>query len=264
MHTLGMAHLGGATLDNEENYLIKKLFTGGPGNELHQQPGPNMTQLHGARSGHLVRTRRRHDGTTRSRACRRHPDHGLIDGGKPSGRLPVGDGGARARRQDHPRRSAVYAHVGDGRHLGADATRHRHPLPRRADQLRPRPRKVLPRIRRSLHQRAIHSSRGLSRHRGSRRCLLRLGSQKKKKYKPESWLYEGRASPRVSPCKPGQSDVAGGHGQRGGEAGYANKYTVRSDAAASALRLPGAEAALRALHAGDGRAILRRAEGRIS
>jgi formate dehydrogenase major subunit len=25
--TLGMAHLGGATLDNEENYVIKKLFT---------------------------------------------------------------------------------------------------------------------------------------------------------------------------------------------------------------------------------------------
>jgi formate dehydrogenase major subunit len=25
--TLGMASLGGATLDNEENYLIKKLFT---------------------------------------------------------------------------------------------------------------------------------------------------------------------------------------------------------------------------------------------
>jgi formate dehydrogenase major subunit len=26
--TLSMAHIGGATLDNEENYLIKKLFTG--------------------------------------------------------------------------------------------------------------------------------------------------------------------------------------------------------------------------------------------
>jgi formate dehydrogenase major subunit len=26
-HTVAMAHLGGATLDNEENYLIKKLFT---------------------------------------------------------------------------------------------------------------------------------------------------------------------------------------------------------------------------------------------
>ena len=29
--TLGIAHLGGATLDNEENYLIKKLFSGGLG-----------------------------------------------------------------------------------------------------------------------------------------------------------------------------------------------------------------------------------------
>ncbi len=31
MHTLGMAHLGGATLDNEENFLIKKLFAAGLG-----------------------------------------------------------------------------------------------------------------------------------------------------------------------------------------------------------------------------------------
>jgi len=31
MQTLGLAHLGGATLDIEENYLIKKLFTGGLG-----------------------------------------------------------------------------------------------------------------------------------------------------------------------------------------------------------------------------------------
>ena len=31
MQCSGIAHLGGATLDNEENYLIKKLFTGGLG-----------------------------------------------------------------------------------------------------------------------------------------------------------------------------------------------------------------------------------------
>jgi len=31
LHTTGMAHLGGATLDDEENYLIKKLFSGGLG-----------------------------------------------------------------------------------------------------------------------------------------------------------------------------------------------------------------------------------------
>ena len=30
-HTQNIAHLGGATLDNEENYLIKKLFTAGLG-----------------------------------------------------------------------------------------------------------------------------------------------------------------------------------------------------------------------------------------
>ena len=31
MHTTAVGHLGGATLDAEENYLIKKLFTGGLG-----------------------------------------------------------------------------------------------------------------------------------------------------------------------------------------------------------------------------------------
>ena len=43
MQSTGIAHLGGATLDNEENYLIKKLFTGGLGMVAHQQPGPDMT-----------------------------------------------------------------------------------------------------------------------------------------------------------------------------------------------------------------------------
>ena len=31
MRTFGIGHFGGATLDNEENYLIKKLFSGGLG-----------------------------------------------------------------------------------------------------------------------------------------------------------------------------------------------------------------------------------------
>lgn len=31
MRSFGVGHFGGATLDNEENYLIKKLFTGGLG-----------------------------------------------------------------------------------------------------------------------------------------------------------------------------------------------------------------------------------------
>jgi formate dehydrogenase major subunit len=43
MQTKTIAHLGGATLDNEENYLIKKLFAAGLGDGLHQQSGQDMT-----------------------------------------------------------------------------------------------------------------------------------------------------------------------------------------------------------------------------
>ena len=43
MQCPSIAHLGGATLDNEENYLIKKLFAGRPGHGGDQQPGPDMT-----------------------------------------------------------------------------------------------------------------------------------------------------------------------------------------------------------------------------
>ena len=63
--TLGFAHLGGATLDNEENYLIKKPFTG-DGRGPDREPGPHMTQLHGPRSGDLVRARRRHHASCRT------------------------------------------------------------------------------------------------------------------------------------------------------------------------------------------------------
>ena len=50
-HTLGIGSLGGATLDNEENYLIKKLFSRRPGDGLDREPGPRLTQLIGAQSG---------------------------------------------------------------------------------------------------------------------------------------------------------------------------------------------------------------------
>src|SRR4051812_19076449 len=48
---------------------------------------------------------------------------------------------------------------------------------------------------------------------------------KEKKYNPESWLYEGEPSNDAgSTHAPGQVQAAGGHGQRGGEAGQANKF----------------------------------------
>ena len=63
--TLGFAHLGGATLDNEENYLIKKALHG-DGRRADREPGPHMTLLHGPRSGDLVRARRRHQRSSRT------------------------------------------------------------------------------------------------------------------------------------------------------------------------------------------------------
>ena len=40
--TLGIASLGGATLDNEENYLMKKLYHGAR-RRAGREPGPNLT-----------------------------------------------------------------------------------------------------------------------------------------------------------------------------------------------------------------------------
>ena len=56
-HTLAIASLGGATMDNEWNYLQAKLMRA-LGGRLHRKPGPDMTQLDRARSGHFVRPRR--------------------------------------------------------------------------------------------------------------------------------------------------------------------------------------------------------------
>jgi len=91
--TLGFAHLGGATLDNEENYLIKKGLEG-HGRGSDREPGPHMTLLHGPRSGDHVRARRRHRLTTGTAELRLHPHPGLVDGRGPSGRLPLGHEGA--------------------------------------------------------------------------------------------------------------------------------------------------------------------------
>ena len=88
-----MGTLGGATLDNEENYLIKKLFGGRPRRRVHREPGADMTQRFGARSGRLVRPRRGHHLSAGPRQQRLHPVHGFQHGGGPSGRLPLADEG---------------------------------------------------------------------------------------------------------------------------------------------------------------------------
>ena len=56
---MAIAHLGGATLDNEENYLIKKLFTVAR-HRSDRKSGPYLTLLHRPQFGDIVRTRRGH------------------------------------------------------------------------------------------------------------------------------------------------------------------------------------------------------------
>ncbi len=61
--------------------------------------------------------------------------------------LPVGDGGQGARREGVPHRPAVHPDQRAGRSARAAAGRHRHRVPRRGDQLHPRQRAGVPRVR---------------------------------------------------------------------------------------------------------------------
>ena len=106
-HCTTIASLGGATMDNEWNY-VQLQADAGPGAGLPRKPGPDMTQLDRARSGHFVRPRRRHDLPDGPAARRQHPHHGLEHGRVPPGRLPLGDAGeaGRGRRSSTPTRAS--------------------------------------------------------------------------------------------------------------------------------------------------------------
>ena len=80
----------------------------------------------------------------------------------------------RRGREGHPRRPAVHPHQRGRRPARAAARGQRHRVPRRPDQPRAGRRAVLPGVRRRLHQRADDPARGLPRHRGPRRAVLRL------------------------------------------------------------------------------------------
>ena len=96
----------------------------GHGRDPDREPGAHMTLLHGPRSGDHVRARRRHQLPAGPAERGLHPDRGLEPRRGAPGRLPLGDEGARARRQDHPRRPALLAHQRDGRPARPDPRRH--------------------------------------------------------------------------------------------------------------------------------------------
>ena len=69
---------------------------------------------------------------------------------------------AKARgREDHPHRPAVHPHQRGRRPARAAARRHRHRVPRRADQVRPGQRPVLQGVRRRVHERRGAGERGV-------------------------------------------------------------------------------------------------------
>ncbi len=61
-HTLGIASLGGATLDNEENYLIKKVLRRRARHGLDREPGAGLPLELGARPRRVLRAGRGDDG----------------------------------------------------------------------------------------------------------------------------------------------------------------------------------------------------------
>ena len=119
---MSIAALGGATLDNEENYLIKKFLTAAR-DRPDREPGARLPLLDGRRSRHLVRSRRLEHAARRPAELRPDRARGLEHGRGPSGRLPVGRRGEGARRDGDSRRSALQPDERARRHVRAAARR---------------------------------------------------------------------------------------------------------------------------------------------
>ena len=215
-----------------------------------------MTQLHGARSGDHVRARRRHDfqQDLQNADCilswaRTWP--------RPPGRLPLGDEGEGARRDAHPRRPALHPHR-------AMADLH---VPIRAGtdiaflggliNYVLENERVLQGVRPALHERRDARSTRTSRTPRTSTASSPASTPRPGTYDPNSWSYEGGAvavAGRRRASTPTQA-FERAHRRAGCCSGAPQ---TRPDAAAPALRLPDPEAPLRALHARDGRAGLRR------
>ena len=202
---------------------MKKLYTR-HGRDPDREPGPHIALLHGARSGYLVRSWRRHELPAGPRQRRLHRHRGLEHGRVPPGRLPVGDGGQGAGREGHPRRPAVHPHQRRRRPARAAARGQRHRVPRRPDQVRAGQRAVLQGVRRRLHQRGGDAARGLPGHRGPRRPVLRLRPRERALRRDDAGSTRatdvGAAAGQRAPDEPGgEAGPGGARRQQAGQHG---------------------------------------------
>ncbi len=158
---------------------------------------------------------------------------------------------------DHPRRSALHAHVRDGRHLGAD--------PRRAATSPSSAALVSYVLEHGLDFRDYvvaytNAATIIGEEFRDTEDLDGLFSgfdPEKREYDIRSWQYQG--VDEVVPAAGHKESASSSRGARAIAPRSAPTGRARRDAPASALRLPDPEAPLRALHAGAGRGGLRRA-----
>ena len=244
------------------------------GRDPDREPGPDMTLLHRPRSGDLVRPRRRHHLPAGPAELRLHRDRGLEHGRVPPGRLPVGDGGQGARRDGHPRRPAVHPDQRAGRPARARSG----PGPTSRSSAGSSTTSSTQRARTSAStcvdytNAADHLSEDFPDTEDLDGLFSGLDREHRHATTPTAGSTRGRRAAR--PASATGRRQAGTRAGDGPQRGPAARRTVRRrgahrlrtgrDAAASALRVPGAEAALRPLHAGDGGAGLRHPAGRTS
>ncbi len=251
--TMAIGNLGGATLDNEENYLIKKLLT-----------SPSASSRSRTRRAYDTPPRcpvwaPRSDEAARPPSSRisQNADCVLIMGSNMAENHPVGFQWVMEARE----RGAKVLHV-DPRFTRTSAMATQHVAIRAGSDIAFLGGVAnyilendlwLPRVRPALHERAGDHPRGVRRHRGARRPLLRLGPGEGRVRRRRRWMYEGMelhgsAGQREEGFKPTKGEGSG-HGGAGG--GLVARRAARGGPVdgASALRPPDPQAPLRPLHA---------------
>ena len=223
-----------------------------------------MTQLHGPRSGDLVRSRRRHHvpAGPAERRLHRHQGSNMAEC-HPVGFQWVMEAKARGAKVIHvdPRftRTSAVADLHVPHPRG-----HRHRLPRRAHQLHPR---------RTTATSASTSCTTPTRRRSSpttsatpRTSTASSAAATRRRASTTRRRGSTRASRSCAAAGQRELFAATGqaHGAHGARARAGRSADERPDAAAPALRLPDPQAPLLPLHAGDGRGGLRRARASSS
>ena len=258
--TLGLAVLGGATLDTEENYLLKKSFTAA-GRGVDREPGPHMTL---ARTVPGLGTSFGRGGATTFQQDLQNSDCILIMGSNMAEQHPVGFQWVIEAKE----RGAKVIHV-DPRFTRTSAMADLH-VPLRAGTdiafLGGVIHHILENGRefREYVQHYTNAPRdpqgGVPRHRGPRRAVLRLAARTTASTRSTRGATRAPRASSTAGKHEQTGDVSGdqAHGAHGMELEQGEPPETDCDARAPALRLPGPQAPLRALHAGDGRASLRR------